>query len=323
MTHSKAAGSASTAIIGLLLILVAMTGGAFYWALEALQERDERISTLKERVVELTKQVEEASAREKGADASNRPAERINKLATRIDELSGRVDTLASELDEAGRSDEELQTAINQGIEDYVAAQRGQDAGSKQGAGNIEMSLDDTDPILGNPDARITVVEYSDMECPYCQRLHKAGTIKQVVEGSGGEVNASFRHFPLQQIHGQLAIEAAIAAECVQMNAGDEAFFAMVGSYFERTQSGGDGTGTPLTQFAAEQTGVDKEAISACMESDEARQRVSSDFETGRSQGIQSTPSMVVYNRDTGETRTVRGAVGADKLQQAVDSVSE
>lgn len=314
MARTHAAGSANTTIIGLLLILVVLTGGAFYWALQALDERDQRISALKARVGELTAEVEDAST----SQTPEKLKDRVSELANRVATLNQRVDTLASDLEAASRSDEELKDAINQGIEDYVAAQRGRDTDSGSGSGDVEMSLDDTDPILGNPDATITIVEYSDMECPYCQRLHKAGTIKQVVEGSDGEINATFRHFPLQQIHGELAVEAAIAAECVQMNAGDEAFFAMIGSYFERTQSGGEGTGTPLANFAAENAGLDEATISNCMASDEARQRVTRDFEAGRSQGIQSTPSMVVYNRDTGETRTVRGAVGADKLQQAV-----
>lgn len=365
MTRKKAAGFANAAIIILLLVLLSMTGGAFYWVAHALDQRDARISSLETQIGEFTEQdkrlnkltqrVGDLAAQRNSKSAAEKNAaklaeldkrlasvdkrlatltqtsDQMSDLATRLDALGERVDTLANDLEQARRSDKEIRSAVDQGIKDYMAAQAGD--GSASGAkaaapesgtdGGQVFSLDDTDPILGNPEATVTIIEYSDMECPYCQRLHQDETIKGVVEDSDGQVNATFRHFPLTSLHGRVAVEAAAAAECVRINAGDQAFFSLVATYFERTRSGGDGTGTPLPEFVAGQTELDKKTVRSCMDSDDTIQRIRSDFETGRSNGINSTPTMIVYNHDTGNKRTVAGAVGADKLRQAVDALTQ
>lgn len=51
--------------------------------------------------------------------------------------------------------------------------------------------------ILWNPDAEISFVEYSDLECPFCAKLHAAGTIDKILESYEGKVNFIFKHFPL------------------------------------------------------------------------------------------------------------------------------
>lgn len=340
MAYTKARGGASTVIIVLLLTLIALVGGGLYWASQVLDERDERVSDVESRVAQLADRLDGVSAMEDDIEALAKRVDGIEKrleasrpesedLAARLDELSERVDSLADDLDEAGRSEEELNTLIREGIEDYAAdeSDSGQQSESNEtdssGDDDGSAGLDDTDPIMGNPDARISIIEYSDLECPYCKRLHEAGTITKVVEGSNGDVNATLRHFPLTSIHGRAAVEAALGAECVQMNAGDEAFFALVEAYFDSTGGGGDGIGTPVAEFAAEQSGMDAQAVASCMDSDEAMKRVRDDFNSARSKGVESTPTMLVRNHETGETQTVSGAVGADKLREAIDSLTE
>lgn len=96
-----------------------------------------------------------------------------------------------------------------------------------------EINLDPItkdDHMLGNPDAEITIVEYTDMECPFCARIHP--TLHQIVTDYGGKVNWVVRHFPLDNLHPNARTKAE-ASECVWAQDGDEAFFKYTDKLFE------------------------------------------------------------------------------------------
>ena len=77
----------------------------------------------------------------------------------------------------------------------------------------LEISADD-DPIIGNPDAPITIIEFSDFQCPFCARFH-IQTLPTIMEEyiEKGDVKLVFRDFPLQSIHPN-AVPASVSAEC-------------------------------------------------------------------------------------------------------------
>lgn len=85
------------------------------------------------------------------------------------------------------------------------------------------------EPVRGNPDAPVTIVEYSDFQCPYCARGFQ--TVEQLLEKYPNEVKFVFQHFPLVQIH-PWARPAAIATECAA-NQSDDAFWVLHDAYFE------------------------------------------------------------------------------------------
>ena len=84
---------------------------------------------------------------------------------------------------------------------------------TKQAVEPIKISMDD-DPIIGNPDAPITIVEFSDFQCPFCARFHTQ-TLPLLLEEyiEQDKVKIVFRDFPIQSIHPN-ALPASIAAEC-------------------------------------------------------------------------------------------------------------
>ena len=87
------------------------------------------------------------------------------------------------------------------------------------------------DHIVGDINtAKLIIVEYSDLECPYCQRFH--ATMKQVMEEYKGEVAWVYRHFPLTQIHPK-AMQAALASECAWEQGGNEDFWKYADKVFE------------------------------------------------------------------------------------------
>lgn len=85
------------------------------------------------------------------------------------------------------------------------------------------------DWIFGDKSAAISIVEYSDMECPFCQRFHL--TMKQVMDQYKGKVNWIYRHFPLTTIHPS-AMNLAQASECVGEIGGNDKFWKFVDATF-------------------------------------------------------------------------------------------
>ncbi len=84
--------------------------------------------------------------------------------------------------------------------------------------GNVTVS-EDGDHVLGNPNAQITIIEYSDYECPFCKQFHP--TLEKIVRESEGSVKWIYRHYPLHQN----SVERLVAAECVGEIKGDDAFW--------------------------------------------------------------------------------------------------
>ncbi len=84
--------------------------------------------------------------------------------------------------------------------------------------GEIVVS-EEGDHILGNPDAPIKIIEYSDFECPYCKIFH--ATLNKIVAESNGNVSWVYRHWPLHQN----SFEKVVAAECVAQIKGNEAYW--------------------------------------------------------------------------------------------------
>ena len=93
-----------------------------------------------------------------------------------------------------------------------VAPQPQAVAGYTAGLENMNP-VEDSDHIRGNPNTPVKIVEYSDMECPFCKRFHS--TMQQVMDeyGKNGKVAWVYRHFPLDSIHSQARTEA-VASEC-------------------------------------------------------------------------------------------------------------
>jgi len=148
------------------------------------------------------------------------------------------------------------------------------------------------DNILGDPDAPIILVEYSDTECPFCKRFH--GTMKQVMEtyGTNGDVAWQYKHFPVAQLH-QKAPHEAEALECIQKTSGDKAFWTAIDILYETTP-GNDGLDHALLPQIVEQSGADVDSFNECLNNNETEQIVESEVQEARTEGGTGTPFSVV-----------------------------
>lgn len=136
--------------------------------------------------------------------------------------------------------------------------------------------ITDDDHILGNPDAEVVIVEYSDFECPFCGGFH--GTMNRIMDeyGDSGDVAWVYRHMPLDRIHPR-ARPAAVASVCVSKLAGEDKFWDYADELFLDL----DNLENDRLREIAISLGTDGEQFDECIDSDEAKQRVERDYQDG------------------------------------------
>ncbi len=173
--------------------------------------------------------------------------------------------------------------------------------------------LDADDHVYGNTDATVLLVEYSDFECPYCQRFHT--TVKEVVDNSEGEVVWVYRHFPLTIHFG--AQKKAEGSECAAKIGGEEAFWEYTETLFA------DDANYSVEELGdlAFEIGLDKNEFQDCLDSGEMMSAVQNDLERGYNAGVNGTPGSFVINTKTRKALYVPGAVPIEFVEQAIESV--
>jgi len=168
----------------------------------------------------------------------------------------------------------------------------------------VTASADD-DPRIGPADAPVEIIEFSDFQCPFCQRA--APTIKQVIAEYGDKVSFVYRDFPLSSIHPN-AQKAAEAAECVRDAAGnDEAFFVYHDKLFENIQALSPDN---LKTWASEQ-GYD---IADCLDSGKFTAEVQKDTADAQAAGGRGTPYFVINGKP------LSGAQPFSAFKQIIDA---
>ena len=170
----------------------------------------------------------------------------------------------------------------------------------------------DQDHIRGDKNADITIVEYSDYQCPFCSRFHP--TLVQLMSEYKGKVRWVFRHFPLTSIH-PAAQKAAEAAECASEQG---KFWEMTDKMFEKQASG-----LAVAQLAglAQEAGVkDIKKFNDCVASGKYAARVASDLAGGEAAGVTGTPGSIVLGPN-GEQELIPGALPYESVKQIVDSM--
>ncbi len=143
----------------------------------------------------------------------------------------------------------------------------------------------DDDYVLGPEDAPITLIEFSDYECPYCRRFHNE-VLSSLLDAFPGQIRFVYRDFPLTQIHPN-AFPAAMAANC----AGEQgAYYPFHDSLFSMRL----GLNTEAYLQYASELGLDMPMFNACLDSAKYQAEVQADFEFAANLGISSTPTFFI-----------------------------
>jgi len=213
---------------------------------------------------------------------------------------------------------------IEIGIQKYIKKQQDAQAAARaqqervtaEKAKNVRRVSASRDHIYGNPNAPVSLIEYSDFECPFCKRFH--ATAKEIIDIYGGKVNWVYRHFPLP-IHNPGAQIEAEASECVNELGGNEAFWKFTDAIYARTQS--NGNGFPVTQLVplGKEIGLDEKQIQECLSSGKGTARVQEDIDEANQIGITGTPANILLKNDTGEVALKSGALPVDAFKADID----
>jgi protein-disulfide isomerase len=186
-------------------------------------------------------------------------------------------------------------------------------------SGPKDVSSDDH--IIGNPDAQLTIIEFSDIECPYCKKFHQ--TMNQVMDeyGKTGKVRWVYRHFPLDALHNKARKEAE-ATECAADLGGNEKFWAYINRLYEITPSN---NGLDLAELPkiAEYVGLDKAKFESCLASGKFASKVEANYQDGLSAGIEGTPYSVIINSKDGKKYPLSGALPYQQIKIAIDQFLE
>lgn len=155
-----------------------------------------------------------------------------------------------------------------------------------------KVSVDD-DPVLGNANAKITMIEFSDYECPFCKRYFDETyelIKKEYVEK--GLVKIVYRDLPLS-FHANAHKEAQ-AAECVREQGGDSAYFTYHDEMFKRTTSNGTGLALDQLSVIATEIGFNGAAVQTCLDSEKYKAEVDKDLSDAAKVTASGTPTFFV-----------------------------
>ena len=160
---------------------------------------------------------------------------------------------------------------------------------------------DSASPALGALKPAVTIVEFSDFECPFCRDVQP--TLKQILDRYGKSVRLIFKHLPLEGHRN--SVPAARAAYC----AGEQERFWQ---FHDALFAAGPLSPLVLEQLASE-LGLGTQRFKACVESEQSRAAVVKDIETARSFRIDSTPSFLVNGK------LLKGALSFAEFQKVIE----
>ena len=167
------------------------------------------------------------------------------------------------------------------------------------------------DHIRGDVNAPVTMIEYSDFQCPYCARFND--TMLQVMDAYKGQVRWIYRYFPLSSIHPD-AEHAAEAGEC----AAEQGKFWEMGDKMFASQA--DGLSIAQLESYAKSVGVANAAqFKTCLESGKYTSLVQADQQGGEAAGVNGTPGTFIMAKG-GQSQLIPGALPIETVKQMIDA---
>lgn len=192
-----------------------------------------------------------------------------------------------------------------------VSPQLGAAAVPTGGSGTLNApkvvgNLADDDPVLGDPNARVTLVEFGDFQCPFCGRFFQTTEV-QIIEKyvKTGKARFVYRDFPLSAIHNE-AQKSAEAAEC----ANEQSKFWPYHNILYQRQSD---LGQQNYKKWAGELGLNSKQFNECLDSGKYVQEVEKDLRDGQAAGVNGTPSTFVNGR------IVQGAVPFAQFEAIIE----
>lgn len=170
--------------------------------------------------------------------------------------------------------------------------------------------------ILGNPSAKIQIVEYSDTECPFCKVFH--ATMQKTIKNSDGKVAWVYRHYPIPQLHPKAQKESE-ATECAFEQGDNTTFWKYTDEIYARTASNNKLDVAELPKIAKD-LGLDVAKFNTCLESGKYANKVENDISSGVAVGVNGTPKSFIL-KDGKVVDTIDGAQPYEVVEQKIKAL--
>jgi protein-disulfide isomerase len=156
--------------------------------------------------------------------------------------------------------------------------------------------------IYGNLNARITLTMLSDMDCPYCKKMHP--NLKKLVDSSEGVLNWEYRHLPLKR-HNPSATNKAMLVECVNKAEGNRAAWSTLNALV---------SGHSISDLAIGE-------LATCIENNEKKAELLEDMQYAEAINVMSTPVIIVTDNETGKQGMLKGYKEPQHIVKAIEMV--
>jgi protein-disulfide isomerase len=166
--------------------------------------------------------------------------------------------------------------------------------------------------VYGNPRAPVFLVEYADIECPFCRTMHP--TLKRIVDDSGGKIGWVYRHFPLDSLHPR-ARKAAIATECAAELGGNDKFWEYLNWLLRQPPASDRDIGDELARIAVK-TGLSRGRFKSCLGTEIHDAKVEANYQEGVRIGIVGTPTIIAVG--AGAKKAIVGAQSEENVKAAI-----
>src|SRR6188472_865748 len=188
------------------------------------------------------------------------------------------------------------------------------------GVGAINLSpqnlIHSGSPLLGNPFAPVTIVEFGDFQCKFCDRFAKETEPKiNATYIQTGKVNMVFKNFVT---HGPDSLTAAMAAQCTNDQGKFWRFYQILYEN-QGPENSGWANANNLKKFGSQISGLDKQKFDSCLDSAKYKSFVDRDNTLAISSGFQGTPTFIIEKADGSKAERLLGAYPFPSFQAIID----
>lgn len=215
-----------------------------------------------------------------------------------------------------------VKAEVKVGIKEFL-----QEAAAKSGEKGGQREPDDTvvkaptitksDYVLGRPDAPVTMVIYTDIECPYCRRFHQT-TLQAVRARFPDDLKIIYRHMPLP-FHAPAAVNEAVMAECIGKAKGADGFYTFLNAAFASTRGNGEGFPESRPKILDDLIGAAK----GCTDRRETLPKVEASASEAQALGVTGTPTIFLMRSGDERAFIFRGAVPVEMIVPRIEQLKQ
>jgi protein-disulfide isomerase len=228
----------------------------------------------------------------------------LNQKVTELENNNKQMYELANEATGAKEDIDSIYAAFDKFSPEYRPERKGV---------NTNLEVDKPSPEqawLGDENAKYALIVYTDLNCPYCGRIHD--TLIQLEEEYKGELAIVYRNLPI--ISPAKSEGLAQSMECAQEQGGGEKFWDMADYILDNNISEAESL-----KDRVDDIDLDKEQFNECLDSGKYKQKVDDSVAKAKELGVQTTPTSILYNLDTGDNETISGALPFEDFQEKIE----